>query len=297
MNLASLFSRSQPAPASNDDCPRPEFSVQAYGASDAGRKRKSNEDCFVIAELMRAMQIHHTNLPQTTASLGCQRGHIFAVADGVGGHEAGEVASGLTVKTIEEYLLNTLKRFTNLKGNEERAALNELQSALSVADSRMFEEMTRHPEWQGMGTTLTLAFAVNWRLFIAHAGDSRCYLQTGDRLQQITQDHTVIAEMVRLGMLDPRDQAGHPYRHVVTNIVGGTEPGVRVDLHLLQLHDQDSLLLCSDGLTEMLTDDAIAAILQEHADPRAACEQLIRSANQNGGRDNVTVIVARFAAH
>jgi serine/threonine protein phosphatase PrpC len=274
--------------------PRPPFKVQSYGLSDRGQIRKSNEDCFVIAELARTLQVHHTNLSQSKATFSCHRGHVFLVADGVGGSQAGEVASGLTVKTIEEFLLNTLKRFSNLQASEKQAILRDLQSALFHADSRIFEETATHPEWRGMGTTLTMAFAVNWRLFVAHAGDSRCYLHSGGQLQQLTQDHTMTAEMVRKGIISPQSQAKHPWRHVVTNIVGGNEPGVLVELHSLDLHADDVILLCSDGLTEMVPEDQIAAILQEENEPQRACERLVNEANKRGGKDNITAIVARF---
>jgi serine/threonine protein phosphatase PrpC len=273
--------------------PRPPFTLESYGLSDRGRVRASNEDCFVVAELTRTLRVRHTNLPQAAANDSGHRGYVFLVADGVGGHQAGEVASGLSVRTIEDYLLNTLRRFSNLQPGEEQAALRELQAALSQADSRIFEEAARHPEWRGMGTTLTLAFAVNRRLFVAHAGDSRCYLHSGGRLQQLTQDHTVTAEMVRRGILRPENEEGHPYRHVVTNLLGGTEAGVRVELHSLDLHEADVILLCSDGLTEMLPDARIATIHREEREPRAACERLVAEANAAGGRDNITAVVAR----
>jgi serine/threonine protein phosphatase PrpC len=273
------------------------FKVQSYGLSDRGQIRKSNEDCFLVAELARTLQVHHTNLPQSKATFSCHRGHVFLVADGVGGNQAGEVASSLTVTTIEDFLLNTLKRFANLEASEKQAALRDLQSALFHADSRIFEETATHPEWRGMGTTLTMAFAVNWRLFVAHAGDSRCYLQSGGQLQQLTQDDTITAEMVRKGIISPQSQAKHPWRHVVTNIVGGNEPGVLVELHSLDLHADDVILLCSDGLTEMVPEDQIAIILQEENDPQRACERLVSEANKRGGKDNITAIVARFESN
>jgi PPM family protein phosphatase len=276
--------------------PRPPFTLESHGLSDPGRVRESNEDCFVVAELARTLHVHHTNLPQSKSHYSCHRGHVFLVADGVGGNKAGEVASGLTVRTIEDYLLNTLKRFSNLQAGEEQTALRELQAALFQADSRIFEETARHPEWRGMGTTLTMAFAVNWRLFVAHAGDSRCYLHSGGKLQRLTQDHTVTAEMVRHGILPPERQAGHPYRHVVTNLLGGTETGVRVELHSLDLHPGDVMILCSDGLTEMVSDERIATILQEERVPRGACERLVAEANAAGGVDNITAIVAHIKA-
>jgi protein phosphatase len=277
--------------------PRPPFNVQSYGLSDRGHIRRSNEDCFLVAELARTLCVNHTNLvPQSRATFSCHRGHVFLVADGVGGSHAGEVASDLCVRTIEDFLLNTLKRFSNLQASEEQAALRELQSALHQADARIFEETAKHPEWRGMGTTLTLAFAANWRLFVAHAGDSRCYLHSAGRLQQLTQDHTMTAELVRQGVISPQGGANHPWRHVVTNILGGTERGVRAELHSLDLRVADVVLLCSDGLTEMVSEKQIAAILREENSPQCACEHLVNAANENGGKDNITAIVARIGS-
>ena len=274
----------------------PPFNVRSFGISDRGQVRTANEDCFLIAELARTLRVHHSNLPQSKASHSCHRGHVFLIADGIGGHQAGDVASGLSVMSIEDFLLNTLKRFSNLQANEEQAALKDLQDALFQADARIFEESALHPEWRGMGTTLTMAFAVNWRMFVAHAGDSRCYWYTQGRLQQITQDHTMTAEMVRQGIISPEQQAKHPWRHVVTNILGGTERGVRAELHSLDLHPGDLILLCSDGLTEMVSDEQITSILHTQQQPETACKRLVDEANQRGGKDNISVIVAQIAS-
>ena len=269
-------------------------SVRSYGLSHPGRVRGSNEDVFVVAELVRTLVVNHTNIPQPDATLGSHRAQVFLVADGVGGNRAGEVASRMGATSVQEFLLNTLKRFTNLTPGEEQVAVRDLQAALLQANDRLFDEAMRHPEWSGMATTLTMAFAVDGRLFVAHAGDSRCYLDSAGTLRQLTQDHPIVAEMVRRGLLTPPEKEHHPWRHVVTNLLGGNEPGVKVEVHCLDLHPGDVLLICSDGLTEMLPDDAIATILREESEPRAACEKLVAEANRLGGRDNVTVIVARF---
>jgi PPM family protein phosphatase len=286
----SVATHVEPAPAPD---PRPPFVVRSFGLSDRGQARPCNEDRFVVVELARTMYVHQTNLPQATPRFSSHRGHAFLVADGVGGHEGGEVASAVTVEAVEEFLLNTLKRFSNLQVGEAPNALEELKSALLHAEARLLGEAAKRPEWRGMGTTLTLAFAVNWMLFIAHAGDSRCYVLSKEGLHQVTVDHTLTAELVRQGVLSPGGKARHPYRHVVTNVLGGDEPGVRVELHRLDLHPDDVVLLCSDGLTEMIPDDRIAAILREEADPRRACERLVADANRHGGKDNITVIVAQ----
>jgi protein phosphatase len=262
--------------------------------SDRGRTRPSNEDRFVIVELARTMQVHQTNLRQTTARYSSHRGHVLLVADGVGGHRAGDVASSLSVESIEDFLLNTLRRFSNLQASEAGQALQDLQAALLQADARIFTEAVKHPEWRGMGTTLTLAFAVNWTLFVAHAGDSRCYLLSQGRLQQLTQDHTLTAELIRQGIVPAESGARSPFRHVVTNILGGTEPGVQVELHRLDLQPGDVIVLCSDGLTNKVPDADLVGILQQETDPQRACERLVAEANRRGGEDNITVIVAQI---
>jgi protein phosphatase len=267
--------------------------ARSFGLSDRGQARPANEDRFVAVELARAMQVHQTNLPQATPRFGSHRGHAFLVADGMGGHEAGAVASAVTVEAVEEFLLNTPQRFSSPQADDEAPdALEELKGALLHAEARLFGETAKHPEWRGMGTTMTLAFAVNWMLFIAHAGDSRGYLLSEGVLHQVTRDHTFTAELVRQGVLQPGGEVRHPYRHVLTNLLGGGEPGAQVELHRLDLHPDDVVLLCSDGLTEMLPDDRIAVLLREERDPRRACERLVAEANRHGGKDNITVIVA-----
>jgi serine/threonine protein phosphatase PrpC len=287
---SSVATRVEPAPAPD---PRPPFVVRSFGLSDRGQARPSNEDRFAVVELARTLYVHQTNLPQATPRFSSHRGHAFLVADGVGGHEGGEVASAVTVEAVEEFLLNTLKRFSNLQAGEAPNALEELKGAFLHAEARLVGEAAKRPERRGMGTTLTLAFAVNWTLLVAHAGDSRCYVLSEGGLRQVTRDHTLAAELVRQGVVSPGGEARHPYRHVVTNVLGGDEPGVRVELHRLDLHPDDVLLLCSDGLTEMIPDERIATTLREEPDPRRACERLVADANRHGGKDNITVIVAQ----
>jgi protein phosphatase len=270
--------------------------VRTFGLSHRGRVRPHNEDAFLIAELAKAMRVLQSNPPQADTHYGSERGHLFLVADGMGGHQAGEQASSLTVRSIEWFVLNTLKWFFHLQGPEEKNALTEFQAALRQADRTLFERAERHPELQGMGTTVTMAYQLGPELFIVHVGDCRGYLLRGGRLQRLTSDHTLTAELVRRGALDPRAAAEHPYRHVITNCVGGTEPGVSVEAHKVDLAAGDVLLLCSDGLTDMVDDAALQGVLSAEPDPRAACERLVARANEAGGRDNITVIIARFEA-
>jgi protein phosphatase len=221
------------------------------------------------------------------------------VADGMGGHHAGEVASALGVASIEAFALHILRRFSNLAVADEQSVERDFQEALRQADARLCEEAAHHPQFAGMGTTLTLAFATGRRLFVIHAGDSRCYLFRSGKLQQLTIDQTIAAELARRGVIKPEQVSHHQFRHMVTSYLGGmtrSETGMEIFVGKADLQAGDVMLLCSDGLTEMVADDRIAKILAAEREPRVACERLVAEANKEGGKDNVTVIVARFEA-
>jgi serine/threonine protein phosphatase PrpC len=141
-----------------------------------------------------------------------------------------------------------------------------------------------------------MAFVSGLMLFVIHAGDSRCYLFRGERLRQLTADHTWAAELARRGMIKQEEVRAHQWRHVVSNALGGVAAGVQVDVQKTDLEPADIVLLCSDGLTEMLADDRIAAVLAAEGEPESACKRLVDEANEAGGRDNITAIVARLEA-
>jgi protein phosphatase len=267
--------------------------VRAYGLTDRGQVRERNEDQFLVAELTRAMRVLGASLAQPSTLFADERATLLVVADGMGGHKAGQEASALAVATLEDFLLNAFQFVVRLQGD---AVVNEFQDALRAADARIFDRATRHPEMQGMGTTLTLAYAVRSTLWVVHVGDSRCYLYRDGRLHQLTRDHTLVAEMVQKGILEPAQAEHHALRNVITNAVGGTEPGISVEVHRMQLDPNDVVLLCSDGLSEMLDDPQIAAVLAAERDPQPACAALVNAANQAGGKDNITAVVARFDA-
>lgn len=269
--------------------------VRSFGLTDPGLVRESNEDQFLIAELARTLWVHQTSVPQSPTHYGRNRGHIFLVADGVGGHKAGEVASALSVASIEAFVLHILHRFSNLEVSDEQTVAKDFQAALRQADARLFEEASHHSEFVGMGTTLTMAFATGRKLFVIHAGDSRCYLFRGGKLRQLTLDQTVAAELARHGVIKPEQVRRHPFRHNVTNFLGDrkrSEPGVQVEVQMTNLERGDKILLCSDGLTDMVAEDQIAAILATEREPQLACERLVAAANDEGGEDNITAVVA-----
>jgi protein phosphatase len=270
------------------------LAVKAFGITDTGKVRKSNEDQFLIAELSKRMRVWQTSLPEPKLQVGEDRAHLFLVADGMGGHRAGERASTIAVAAIEQFTLNTFRWFFASDSPGAQKVLAQFQSALSQADAKIAEEAAENPELQGMGTTLTMAFQLGAQLCLVHVGDSRAYLYRVGQLHQLTQDHTVVAEMVRRGALQPDQVAGHPLRHVITNVVGGPTIGVKVEARAFEVQAGDRLLLCSDGLTEMVTNDAIAATLDAESEPEAAAKALLAQANEGGGRDNITALIVRF---
>ncbi len=272
------------------------LSVRSFGRTDRGLVRAANEDQFLIAELTKAMKIEQSSLPQPPTKYADDQGHIFLVADGLGGAPAGEDASVMVVKSLEDFLVNKLKWFFQLKGFEKENVVHEFQAALQRADAKIFAEVARRPELEGMGTTLTLAYRLGENLFVANAGDSRCYLFRHDQLTQLTYDHTLAQDLIRQGLPPPQPGEHLVGGELITNAIGGYEPGVRAEVYKATLEPNDVLLLATDGLTRCVPDERIAATLQAEPDPKIACERLVAQSLEQGGLDNVTVIVARFDA-
>lgn len=268
--------------------------VRSFGMTDRGGVRASNEDQFLIAVLTKALKIQQSSLSHEQTKYADDQGHLFLVADGLGGAPAGEEASALVVKSIEEFLVNTLKWFFQLKGPDKDTVVAEFQDALRRADTKIFGEVAQHPELEGMGTTLTLAYSLGADLFVANAGDSRCYLFRNGELSQLTYDHTLANDLARQGLVPLIQTDRLVGSHLITNAIGGHEPGVRAEIHKLTLEPEDVLLLATDGLTSCVSDEQIAATLNAEPDPKIACERLVAQSLEHGGRDNVTVIVARY---
>jgi len=275
--------------------PRKNLTVRAFGLSDRGRVRSTNEDQFLIASLVKALQIQQTSLPQPETRRSSDSSYLFVVADGMGGHAAGEEASALAIESVEQYVLEALKWFACCRPSDEDRVLVDFQKALGVAHQRVRSEAAERPELRGMGTTVTLAYSLNDELYVAHVGDSRCYLLRAGHLYRVTQDHSLVEEMIRRGLIKPEEAANHRWRHVITSTVGGDSSDVRVDVHRLHLEADDVLLVCSDGLTEMVTDEEIAQTLAEVENPEVACYQLVGRANEAGGVDNITAVIARYS--
>ncbi len=281
-------SASAPAP--------PRVRVACGAMTHPGKVRANNEDHHLVAKLAKSMQIERTSLEHAGETrFSDEDGYLMVVADGMGGAAAGERASALAVESIEAFALNTLKWFLHLGKVEENVLLAELRKSLEVADRSVSDEAEADHRLAGMGTTLTMAFCVGADLYIVHAGDSRAYLYRDGSLEQVTSDHTLVQMLVTGGVISPEDAKHHRRRNIVTNVVGGPAPGVHAEIHKVRLLDGDVLMLCSDGLTEPVADAAIAGVLGQVADPDDAARRLVDLALENGGPDNVTVVVARFA--
>jgi protein phosphatase len=274
----------------------PLLSVQSFGLTDAGKVRATNEDQFLIAVLLKALQVEQTSLPQPKVQHSSDRSYLFVVADGMGGHLGGEQASALAIDSVETFILETFKWFAQFKGREQDQVLADFQNALGQANARVLAEAAERPELRGMGTTLTLAYSLNDVLFVAHVGDSRCYLCRHGILHRLTRDHTLVEDLVRHGALAAEEAAHHRWRHVITNAVGGDSADLKVEVHKVHLEGGDRVLLCSDGLTEMLPEEEINEALCTEGEPEQTCRRLVSRANEAGGRDNITAVVIYFRA-
>ena len=221
--------------------------------TDTGRRRLGNEDAYVF------------------------RPPFFAIADGMGGARAGEIAAGLAATALEE--------------GEPRSA-DEIVRHIEEANRRIWERSLQDPDTAGMGTTLTAALvdADAGSIVIGHVGDSRAYLFREGDLEQLTTDHSLVVELVESGILTPEEAERHPQRSAITRAVG-TEPTVQVDAFTVDAEPGDVYLICSDGLTDMLTADEVEDILDKTPDPAGAAEALVAAANARGGEDNITVVL------
>ncbi len=230
--------------------------LQWGAATDVGRVRANNEDSSLVAD------------------------HLFAVADGMGGHRAGEVASQVAVAA--------------LRANYTDRSVEGLKAAVEQANHTVFQQQAEDPDLRGMGTTLVAVSLVDGEngeeLAFVNVGDSRIYRLHDGELEQITEDHTVVDELVRDGLLSPEEATTHPQRHIITRALG-IDAFVRVDADSVVPYTGDRFLLCSDGLFDEVEDNRIAGVLRRLSDPSEAAAELVRLALQSGGRDNVTVVV------
>jgi serine/threonine protein phosphatase PrpC len=246
--------------------------IASGGATDVGMVRTNNEDSYQIVAAL----------------------NLFVLADGMGGEAHGEVASSLAVETVIKHCLEGQQNRSAPLTGDAKPGLTEksrrLASAVHLANEKVFASAAQNTEQRGMGATMTAAWIDDMNLSIAHVGDSRVYLLRTGVLQQMTSDHSLVAEQVRRGILTASEAESSTMQNVLLRALG-TQPEVEVDIEQVALFPNDVLLLCSDGLTRMVTEPEIAGALQSEPDPQKAAEKLIQLANEGGGVDNVTAIV------
>jgi PPM family protein phosphatase len=270
--------------------------MDCFGLTDAGLARGANEDQFLIADLNKSMLVHQTSLSHEdhTRLFGGSQGKLLLVADGMGGQAGGRQASALAVEGLASYVLNTMPWFYRLAEGHEDDLREELKAALEACQRRVEGAAEARPGGGRMGTTLTMAYVLWPRLFVVHAGDSRCYLLRDGRLHRVTTDHTVAQQLVERGVLGPEEAGESRWSHVLWNCIGGGSHELNPDVYKATLQLGDTLLLCTDGLTKVVSDAEILRTLRRGERAREACDRLVALANAGGGPDNVTAVVARF---
>jgi protein phosphatase len=275
--------------------------MDCCGDTHVGVRRATNEDQFLIAELNKSMRVLQTSLglDHQTRMFGTSQGKLMVVADGMGGHEAGERASQLAVDSVVTYVLNTMQWFFRFDAENDQEVREELCASLLHCQKMLADEVDSLPQRHGMGTTLTMAYLLWPRLYLVHVGDSRCYLLRGGKLRQITRDHT-LAQLSKeaSGETDPdADEDEGPQAkgsNSLWNVISASDDHLSPEIYTAELQLGDVLLLCTDGLYKHVRRQRLAEVLQSGRNSQQICQALIDEANNDGGSDNITVVAARF---
>lgn len=272
--------------------------ILSAGRTDVGKKRESNQDHYLIADLNKSMLVQSTslNLDAQSRLYGMSHGKLFMVADGMGGHVGGQRASTLAIDLLINQLLNSMHwffQFDNKIEDREAGFIEDLKRMMQHTHEEI-ERESNQTENKGMGTTLTMAYVIWPWMYVVHAGDSRCYLLRDDELRQLTNDHTISQQMVQRGGMSAAEASHSPWSNVLYNALGAGGTAVNTEIHKVMLQPGDSVLLCSDGLNRHVTDKDIQLMLETELEPNETCRSLIDLANIRGGQDNITVIVAKL---
>ncbi|MBV8266105.1 MAG: serine/threonine-protein phosphatase [Planctomycetaceae bacterium] len=275
--------------------PPPPAQVEFGATSHPGKVRPNNEDHFLVLRRRRSLGVILTNLPEEQpAPVADQDAYIMAVADGMGGAARGEVASSQVLRTGVDLMLHAINWTMMYSEREIREAAEKVRMFYRILNHILLERARVEAGLAGMGTTLTATFTAGLDAFVLHAGDSRAYLFRAGTLEQLTHDHTLAQSLVESGRIAPGSSEARRTSHILTNYLGGRGGGGDADVHHLHLADGDRLLLCTDGLTDMVDDEEIARTLDRHPDAEGACRVLVERALERGGRDNVTAVLGRY---
>ena len=270
--------------------------VDAAGLTHTGRVRTSNEDHYLISKIGRYFEAVSTSLPpEDFPERVDDATYALIVADGMGGHAAGEVASRLAIRELIRFGLELPDWILRLDDRTADTAAARSQERIEKTNAVVFAGGQDDPNLRGMGSTLTVARNFGRVLQIDHVGDSRAYLLRAGQLHRLTRDHTYVQLLVDSGLMSPEEAATSRSRHMLVNVVGGSNDTVHVDVERVPLNNGDRVLLCSDGLTDGVDDDAIRRLLSDATTAADACQALIARALEGKARDNITVIVAIYS--
>jgi protein phosphatase len=270
--------------------------VDVAALSDKGKVRERNEDHYFVARGGRHATTLLTNVPaEDVPSEFGETVYLMIVADGMGGHAGGEVASRMAIATLINIILHVPDWILRLDDEYAQKVMDRSVARFRQIHEALQKRARLDPGLRGMGTTMTAAYSLGDDLFIAQVGDSRAYRFRDGTLQLLTRDQTHAQMLADQGLISHQDVARHRLRHVLTSALGGSQGDVRAEIHRSKLADGDRLLLCSDGLTDMIDEACITEVLGRSTDSDEACRLLVESALAKGGRDNVTVVLARYS--
>jgi protein phosphatase len=261
--------------------------IHAFGQSDVGLVRGNNEDSFLMADLTTGATASDVFALNHTIG---DKGGLLLVADGMGGAEAGEVASRMAAHEVARALIDQL---SNRRSVDQRPFVKALKRSVQEANHIVFDESQKNSHLKGMGTTLTAAAVHGRFIFFAQLGDSRAYLARNGFITQMTQDQSLVAQLVATGSLSPQEAKTHPQRNVILQALG-VQRQVDAEVSFAELKSGDQVVLCSDGLSGKVDEEEIKEFLDRRLEPKAICRHLIDLARERGGEDNITVIVAGF---
>jgi protein phosphatase len=269
--------------------------VDLAAISDVGLVRENNQDCYLVVRIRRSMERLLTNLPTDQTAAGAEEvGYGFVVADGLGSPTGGEVASQMAISTLVNLALHEPDWIFGISLEDTKRRVQRMAKRWQRVQEAIRARGEREPALGQMGTTMIAAVSVGTRLVIGHIGDSRLYVFRRGQLHQLTRDHTLVQTMVDLGELTSEEVATHPRRHMLMRSFSAAAAAWQGDFKQATLADGDQLLLCTDGLTDMVDDETISSLLSRAASPDEACQLLLAAALKNGGKDNVTITLARY---
>jgi protein phosphatase len=269
----------------------PPVSVEFGALSHPGLVRANNEDHFVVVERRRTRSVRLTNLPEGVLRPASDVGYVMAVTDGMGGASCGELASMLAIRSGWEQSPTAIKWAWIINDREVEDLREQVEIVFRRIHQELFEAAQADPACAGMGTTLTGAYSIGMDAFVAHIGDSRAYLYRDGKLTQLTRDQTLAQFCLDVGL----PVLSRSWYHQLTHCLGGSDQAVPVEFHHIPLSDGDQLLLCTDGLTDMVEADEIAGVVGKPTLPQEKAQLLVELALKKGGKDNVTVVLAQYA--